>query len=59
MVEKALGFGSSYMVCISEYTFGNAYRINTVVDITFGTVDKFSNFPAPLILREINFGWFQ
>ena len=43
MVEKALGFGSSYMVCITEYTFGNAYWMNTVLDITFGTVANFTD----------------
>ena len=43
MVEKALGFGSSYMVCITEYSFGNAHWINTVLDITFGTVANFTD----------------
>ena len=33
--------------------------ISQIFKCGYSTVWKFSNFPATLILREINFGWFQ
>ena len=41
----------------------NSWKLIFMKHMTFffhlDTVWKFSNFPATLILREINFGWFQ